>query len=147
MGTRLDNETTGAGKSYKNAIYALGPLIVKRFRNLWLHPDFIFNLTTIGRKQKNCLRIIRKFTENIIKERKTNVMNKRTIENGNTFDMKSNKQDNYVSNTKKRNAMLDLLISNERDGIIDDAGIQEEVDTFMFEVCSERLGYKAVTVA
>lgn len=138
MGTRLDNDITSTGKSYKNAIYALGPLIVKRFRNILLHPDFIFNLTTIGRKQKNCLGIIRKFTKNIIKERKMNVINKRTIETDNAFDMKSNKQDNYVSNTstKRKNAMLDLLISDEQDGIIDDAGIQEEVDTFMFEVCS-----------
>lgn len=31
-------------------------------------------------------------------------------------------------------AMLDLLLSAERDGLIDDEGIKEEVDTFTFEV-------------
>ncbi|KAL4712740.1 hypothetical protein ACJJTC_008037 [Scirpophaga incertulas] len=34
---------------------------------------------------------------------------------------------------KKRAAMLDLLIQAEKDGSIDSQGIQEEVDTFMFE--------------
>lgn len=31
-------------------------------------------------------------------------------------------------------SMLDLLLSEELNGEIDDAGIQEEVDTFTFEV-------------
>lgn len=36
---------------------------------------------------------------------------------------------------KKRLAMLDLLIASSRsENQIDDAGIQEEVDTFIFEV-------------
>lgn len=41
----------------------------------------------------------------------------------------------YVADRKKRLAMLDLLIAKQRDGNqIDDAGIREEVDTFIFEV-------------
>ena len=35
---------------------------------------------------------------------------------------------------KKRLAMLDLLIAAYEEGQIDDLGIQEEVDTFIFEV-------------
>ena len=35
---------------------------------------------------------------------------------------------------RKRLAMLDLLLSAQQKGLIDDAGIREEVDTFTFEV-------------
>ncbi|CAH2102416.1 unnamed protein product [Euphydryas editha] len=133
MGTRLDEETTGAGKSYKNAIYKLGLLFVKRFSNILLYSEFVFNLTTIGRKQQKYLATIHKFTDKIIKQRRQNIKNETTVENDKDLDMRTEKQDYGARNIKKRNAMLDLLISAERDGLIDDAGIQEEVDTFMFE--------------
>lgn len=42
---------------------------------------------------------------------------------------------NYVLvSAKKRLAMLDLLIAAYRKGQIDDSGMREEVDTFIFEV-------------
>jgi len=36
-------------------------------------------------------------------------------------------------NTKQRYAMLDTMLMAEKEGLIDHAGICEEVDTFMFE--------------
>ncbi|CAB0041941.1 unnamed protein product [Trichogramma brassicae] len=40
---------------------------------------------------------------------------------------------NIFPDQKKRMAMLDLLLSAEKDGLIDDNGIKEEVATFIFE--------------
>lgn len=60
------------------------------------------------------------FTNNIIKRREDNFSED---------DLNKN-----FGNSKKRLAMLDLLISGKHKGLIDDAGIQEEVDTFTFEV-------------
>lgn len=40
----------------------------------------------------------------------------------------------FLADRKKRLAMLDLLIAEQREGRIDDEGIQEELDTFTFEV-------------
>lgn len=42
------------------------------------------------------------------------------------------------SGSKKRLAMLDLLIAAMKKGDIEMAGIREEVDTFMFEVKMNR---------
>lgn len=55
-------------------------------------------------------------------------------------------QRNFIERgNKKRLAMLDLLIciKNEK-GIIDDRGICEEVDTFMFAVSVNEFGWKFV---
>lgn len=44
-------------------------------------------------------------------------------------------RDSYFGNKKKRYAMLDTLFAVEaNENQIDDVGIREEVDTFMFEV-------------
>lgn len=46
-------------------------------------------------------------------------------------DIEVPKDDVYKG--KKRLAMLDLLLSAKMERLIDDEGVQEEVDTFMFE--------------
>ncbi|CAB0041942.1 unnamed protein product [Trichogramma brassicae] len=40
---------------------------------------------------------------------------------------------NIICGKKRRLAMLDLLLTDEKNGLIDDAGINEEVSTFIFE--------------
>ncbi|XP_050351593.1 cytochrome P450 4C1-like [Nymphalis io] len=133
MGTQLNAEAASAGKLYKQAIYEVTNTIVQRFANLLLHLDFVFNKTSVGKKQVKYLEVIRKFTENVIKERRKRIINPTMAKNDSDLDEKKEKEEYLLSNKKNRNAMLDLLISAERDGLIDDAGIQEEVDTFMFE--------------
>lgn len=130
MGTKLSDDTTG--KSYKEAIHKLGFLLVQRFIKIYLYADFFFNLSALAKKQNKYLSIVHNFTRNVIKERKKYVK-----DNGiclsNTINGNNNDYLNIYSK-KRRTAMLDLLILAEKDGLIDSAGIEEEVDTFMFEV-------------
>lgn len=78
---------------------------------LW--PDFIFQRTKDGRQQKKDLEVLHSFTQSVIRDR-----------------MKSINTD-----TKKRMAFLDVLLAARTvDGEkLSFSGIQEEVDTFMFE--------------
>lgn len=50
---------------------------------------------------------------------------------------------NYIetlfAGRKKRLAMLDLLLSAQQNGLIDNEGIEEEVNTFTFEVSLSQL--------
>lgn len=130
MGTQLNKNDTEAGKTYKEAIYKIGNIIAYRFPRTYLFLDSIFNLTLLGRTQKKLLEIIRKFTTKVILERKELLRNADLTNIGQDDDT----NDDVFMNKTKKVAMLDLLISAEKEGLIDQAGIQEEVDTFMFEV-------------
>ncbi|KOB64592.1 Cytochrome P450 4M1, partial [Operophtera brumata] len=128
MGTRLSEETTGAGKSYKEAIYRLVQLLLHRFIRVYLYPDLFFKMSAVGRKTKTHLTTIHNFTERVVRDRREYV-NTHGIKTADIVDG----DDDDVYKKRKKIAMLDLLLLAEKDGLIDNVGIQEEVDTFMFE--------------
>uniref|UniRef100_UPI003AFB3D4F cytochrome P450 4C1-like n=1 Tax=Danaus plexippus TaxID=13037 RepID=UPI003AFB3D4F len=129
MGTALSDESSSEGKMYKNSIYQMGHTLFQRFINIYLHPDFIFNLSFLGRKQKQHLSVIHNFTKNVIKNRR------KLLDIDNISETKVAQAAGNISNVfkKKKAAMLDLLLLAEKEDLIDGDGIQEEVDTFMFE--------------
>ena len=127
MGTNQDSEQ-GVFQKYKKGIYEMGEYFVHRIFRVWLYPEYIFGISPTGRKQKEVLNNLHKFTTNVIRERR-----KERSLSGNKFAVEDFVEEN-AQGTKKRLAMLDLLLSAESEGKIDEVGIREEVDTFMFEV-------------
>lgn len=132
MGTKFNDYSKSEISAYKDAIYNLGYVFYQRFIKVFLFSDFIFNLTPLSRKQDGYLKTVHGFTKKVIAER-TDYIEKHGIK---TAEENTADDDSYVYKKKKRTAMLDLLISAKKEGLIDDIGIQEEVDTFMFEVCN-----------
>ncbi|XP_050681329.1 cytochrome P450 4c3-like isoform X2 [Leptidea sinapis] len=126
MGTRLDNSSSGY--EYKKAITGLAHILYKRFTNVFYHSNFIFNTTKLKLKHDEYISTMHKFTYNVISRRRIHIQNKE-IESDHA-DAGDNDKFMYK---KKRAAMLDLLIAAEKEGLIDEGGIHEEVDTFMFE--------------
>lgn len=122
MGTKLDY--SGQDKDYVDAIYKLAECIIIRIRCPWQYYDFIHNLSWSGYKERKYVKVLHRFTDAVIKEREKN-FDQHDLDNIENID---------GFKPKKRLAMLDLLIDCKRRGQIDDAGIREEVDTFMFEV-------------
>ncbi|XP_076756472.1 cytochrome P450 4C1-like [Xylocopa sonorina] len=118
---------------YRNAVFTVGHLMAFRLLRPWFYYDFIFNLTPYGWQQARLLKILHGFTEKIIQERKQyhDQTNDRYLTGFN--DNPSKKcVDDGLQIRKKRLAMLDLLIAAHRSNQIDEEGIREEVDTFMF---------------
>lgn len=137
MGTDLEAIQETQKNNYKKAIFEMGHHVVHRLTRAWLHPAILFWLSPLGQRQGKTLSVLHDFSTNVIRkrrsERKSNVEKpvNENITNGD--DLKS---------SKKRTAMLDLLLSAEEDEIINEAGIREEVDTFMFEVSCIQLFIK-----
>ncbi|KAG6452051.1 cytochrome P450 4C1 [Manduca sexta] len=120
MGTQLDSDKSAAVVKYKNAILQIGDLLLSRLTKVYLHKEFIFRNLPIGRQFEKCLDVVHSFANGVIMDRKKNRVIKNT-------------EDEDALGRKKRLAMLDLLLEAEAGGEIDLEGIQEEVNTFMFE--------------
>ena len=130
MGTKFSDYSKPQINAYKDAIHNLGYVFYQRGIKVYLFFDFIFHLTPLSRKQDGYLKTVHGFTKKVIKE-KTDHIEKYGIQ---TAEENAADDDTFVYKKKKKIAMLDLLISAKKEGLIDDTGIQEEVDTFMFEV-------------
>ncbi|XP_050681340.1 cytochrome P450 4C1-like isoform X3 [Leptidea sinapis] len=128
MGTKLDEETTDFGITYKNSLSSLGTLSVLRAQRVWQYSDLIYNLTSRGQEFHSTLKTTHEFRDKVVNRRIDDLCSKNIIR----FDDDED-NDRVEIYGKKKLAMLDLLLEAEKRGTIDRSGINEEVDTFMFE--------------
>ncbi len=99
---------------YIKAVSDINTIVIKRQFNPFHSMDFIYNLTSDGRKHKKTIEILHKFTRDIIIKR-------------------SEEFDGSNFGTQKRVAFLDMLLKAKHvDNTLTFDDIQEEVDTFMF---------------
>lgn len=115
MGTQVNAQDETASE-YVDAIYLISELIMRRLLRPWLHPSFIYKLTSDGRKFDECLKILHSYTRDVIEKRKT-----------------ARKQSKRNFGKNNRLVFLDLLLETSVDNSMTLQDICEEVDTFMFE--------------
>lgn len=93
----------------------------------FLRIEFLFKLSSAGRRQKEVLKILHDFTDSVIVARRAELTNKTK-----SFENETNDDDNVGA--KKKLALLDVLLQSTIDGQpLSNLDIREEVDTFMFE--------------
>ncbi|XP_013112551.2 probable cytochrome P450 4p3 [Stomoxys calcitrans] len=120
LGVKLDECLNG--EQYRKNIYVFEESFNKRSQYPYLWNDFVYK-TLEEYKYRPALKIVHDFSSDIIKK-------KRQIF---TQEFQSGQTHEEQIYQKKRYAMLDTLLRAEQEGLIDHAGICEEVDTFMFE--------------
>lgn len=123
MGVQL-NEKDETQMRYREALREINNMAVARTIRPWLYPYWIYFLTPMQWRERKLVKFLHEFSRKVIEDRK------KTFEGSVTAKIED---EDFMS--KKRLAMLDLMLSAKEDsGVIDDEGIQEEVDTFIMEV-------------
>lgn len=113
--------------------FSINRMAVLRTHQPLLQFDFIFKLSKIGKKFNEYLEILQSLTKRVIQERKE----ASRLNNLEGKEMFSN--EDVLLGKKKRLAFLDLLIAASENGkLLSDNDIQEEVNTFLFEVKREQ---------
>ncbi|XP_037782766.1 uncharacterized protein LOC119579100 [Penaeus monodon] len=124
MGRRV-NAQEDSESAFVRAIHDLSSLIQFRQFRPWLHPDFVFHLTSHGRKHDACLKVIHDLAKQTISMR-------RKARRAKGLGAQKKAQVDEIGQ-KTRQAFLDLLLEySEKDPTITNEDILEEVNTFMF---------------
>ncbi|XP_046827974.1 cytochrome P450 4C1-like isoform X2 [Vespa crabro] len=127
--------------NYRDAVHSFGDIMASRFVRPWVYLDIIFEFSSSGRLQRKLLKTLHSFSKKIISERIQfhEETNGKYLHNYEEMDENEISCEERVENNKnpmfkKKLALLDLLIAAcVKGNMIDVEGIQEEVDTFMFE--------------
>jgi len=128
MGKRIDSQL-GQNKEYVDALATVAETVLARGIRVWLLIDWIFELSSYGRKQRECLKILHEFTENVIKERRKEHEARIRPDTNDNED-----KTELVYGQKQRKAFLDTLLEvSSKENSLDDLSLREQVDTFMFE--------------
>ncbi|XP_044262813.1 cytochrome P450 4C1-like [Tribolium madens] len=133
MGVKFDFNTKQA-KEYKEAFHKLISILLHRIFRPYLAYTIFYIFSPKFYEERKLVRLLHNFTNDIIAKRR-NDFHRGTVN----------------TQKKKRLAMLDLLLTAQKEeGIIDDEGIREEVDTFMFEghdTVSAAINFTLLTLA
>ncbi|XP_062540949.1 uncharacterized protein LOC134208987 [Armigeres subalbatus] len=122
MGVKLDSYNDA--DKYRSQVYDVGEKIVHRTTTPWLYYDGIYNLLGYQKPLEDAIVPIHDFTRNIIQQKREQL--KRVSALQDTVA-------DTIYGSKQRYAMLNTLLMAEANDAIDEEGIREEVDTFMFE--------------
>ncbi|EAA11717.4 AGAP006049-PA [Anopheles gambiae str. PEST] len=124
MGVKLD--AYREADEYKQKVYEVGEMLVHRTMSPWLYSDRVYRLLGYDGPLAKSLKPIHHFTRSIIRQRKETFQAAQLTADSTT-------EENMYFGSKQRYAMLDTLLAAEAKQQIDEEGIREEVDTFMFE--------------
>ena len=129
-----DCQNTRTKHPYIKAVYDMSVLISDRGRNPLYIVDWIYSLSTGGRKAKKLCKILHDHSEEVIRERKK-ALGLDGSNEGSRVGKDTTKVLETAAKQKKHLDFLDILLTakDEEGNGLTDLEIRNEADTFMFE--------------
>ncbi|CAH0702578.1 unnamed protein product [Spodoptera exigua] len=120
FGTKV--EDTPAFDKYLKSIHDMGKCLIYRLTRPWLLDETLYKWSFNAKKEKSIVKELHNFTKQIVEKRR-----QKRILNSNSPVIEN------LLEKKTKPALLDILLDEEEQGNIDNDGVLEEVDTFLFE--------------
>ena len=98
----------------------------RRFEKIWLRSELVYSVlaSSMKKQQYKAIETMHNFSQGIIKKRREQLLNS-----------KPTALDGSAEESGRKEALLDVLLQSTINGEpLTNSDIQEEVDTFMFEV-------------
>lgn len=137
MGVNV-KEVQGA-QEYRDNLSHLGDVIAHKFLRPPLRNEFVYKLLGLERRESELLKQMHGFSQRIVEKRREIFDQKRPDLSGSA-----------EGGVKRRHALLDTLLINEKKGLIDAEGVQEEMDLFLWaghETTSTSLSFTLMLLA
>lgn len=138
MGVHPNAQRSGNNNEYVSAVKKSNELIMHRMAHPYLWPDLLYNVMPAGRQLGGYLKILHDYTRKTIKDRQKELEQTQPAWLSHLQNADEDSDGEEREKIEGKLPLLDLLIATSiysaDSGVsIDVRGIQEEVDTFMFE--------------
>ncbi|GFR13957.1 cytochrome P450 4V2 [Trichonephila clavata] len=120
------NHPTG---SYLKAVEEVKFLAFERIHNPWFWNDFLFRLSSIGRKYSKCVQVLHNFTNKVISQKRKLKLSSEKEKQPATEELGLI----YSETNRKKISFLDLLLDEHlKHGSLSEEAIREQLDTLLF---------------
>ncbi|XP_055541944.1 probable cytochrome P450 313a4 [Wyeomyia smithii] len=125
LGIDLDNDNSDYKKRYLQNAERMFTLMWTRIYKAWLHPDFIYKLTSGYKEEKECYKMFQEMSRKVFEMRKAERLK--------NLEMSTVSPNRDEDNVRRNQIFIQNLeqIAAETD-ILDEEGVIQNLDTFIF---------------
>ncbi|XP_048486599.1 cytochrome P450 4C1 isoform X2 [Plutella xylostella] len=131
VGISNDENTIMKPEIYKDAVKKMIDYVLTRFLSVWMHVEWLYNMTSLRKKTDDVCKILNQSSRNILKE----LANSDQLSNKNA--------------EKPHKTIMEYLLKHKKESALTDKEIKDEVDTMViagYETSATQLMYAIILI-